>query len=537
MSERFEATGRAADGREIDKSGARRPGGDAESPQVAAPTPNDHGRGFQLPLGADQFAGLAGDEFAGWLRRMVRLGGCAAPVLLVGHTVTRDRGTGEVLHVFTSVSQPYGVLAVGCRNRRESVCPSCAFLHHGDTYQIVVSGLAGGKGVPESVADHPRLFVTLTAPSFGAVHRVTDPQDPHERCRARRGGGRCVHGAAMACFQRHEPDDAMVGMPLCADCYDYAGAVLWNASVGALWDRFVRHTRRELARRAGVRVRDLASHARVSFAKVAEFQRRGSVHLHAVVRIDGPSGPGDAVPEWASAALLGEAVTTAAARAQVRLAGVSGWGSRVLRFGGQLDVREIASGVEAGDTGLDDRAVASYVAKYITKGDLPGLVLARRLRSAGQIDATPGLSGHARTLMRMAWALGGAGEYEQLRLRLWAHQLGFRGWIATKSRAYSTTYTALRAARSGYGREHFEPSSTETQSSWRLAGVGHSPGQAQIAAAVLDATRQARAARNNRARAQRRGPAVGGWGNAAAGRAPDADHERRSPSLGVGETP
>ena len=93
-------------------------------------------------------------------------------MFLVGQTVTRDRATGEVLHVFSSASQPYGRFAVGCRNRRESVCPPCAFLHHGDTYQVVVSGLAGSKGVPASVGGHPRVFVTLTAPSFGAVHRT-----------------------------------------------------------------------------------------------------------------------------------------------------------------------------------------------------------------------------------------------------------------------------------------------------------------------------------------------------------------------------
>src|SRR5439155_6760009 len=35
----------------------------------------------------------------------------------------------------------------------------------------------------------------------------------------------------------------------------------------------------------------------------------------------------------------------------------------------------------------------------------------------------------------------------RLRLRRWAHALGFRGHCFTKSRRYSTTFTALRRAR------------------------------------------------------------------------------------------
>ncbi len=456
-------------------------------------------------IGGGEFAALVGPEFRAWLKQMQRLGGCASPVYLVGHTITRDRASGELLHVFSSASQPYGRYAVGCRNRRESVCLPCAYLHHGDTYQLVVAGLAGGKGVPESVAGHPRVFATLTAPSFGAVHRASDPDNPADRCRPRRGAPVCAHGVSASCFERHGPDDALLGVPLCARCYDYAGAVLWNASVGRLWDRFVIQVRRELAKRAGVRISDLSSHARVSFAKVAEYQRRGSVHLHAVIRIDGPDGPAQsAPPPWASAALLGEAVTAAGPWVRVRLADPGGDGLRVLRFGPQLDVQEIMPGGAV--DGLSDQAVAAYVAKYVTKGDLPGLVLAHRLRSERQIETTPGLSRHARTLMHTAWALGGLAQYERLRLRLWAHQLGFRGQIATKSRAYSTTYTALREARSRFHRPtEFNPETTVTESEWRFDRVGHTPGQAALAAGIARGVQDARDARKGRGRADQAG--------------------------------
>lgn len=501
-------------------------------------------------IDAGEFAALLGPEFAAWLHQMQRLGGCAAPVYLVGHTVTRDAGTGAVLHVFTSASQPYGRFAVGCRNRRESVCPACAFLHHGDTYQIVVSGLAGGKGVPVEVVSHPRVFVTLTAPSFGAVHRAAGGDQA--RCRPRRGGGVCVHGAAVACAARHTDDDPLVGVPLCAECYDYAGAVLWNASVGRLWHDAVIYSRRELAKSAGIPVRQLRAHARVSFAKVTEFQRRGSVHLHAVVRIDGPGGPDDPAPSWASAVMLGDAVAAAVARVRVALPqpvlGVTGdgpdsgsWeaagsklvpgvtgqsaGERVLAFGARLDVQEIRAG--SGLDGLSDAAVAAYVAKYVTKGDIAGLVLPNRLRSERQIEATPGLSEHARRLMRAAFQLGGLEPYEHLRLRTWAHQLGFRGHILTKSLRYSTTYTALRAARASFHRVGAADGvQTVTESAWRLDRVGHTPSEAALARAIAQERRATRAAERTQQHVDQRGNGVGGWGSATAGRAPDSDRDQ-----------
>src|SRR6185437_8743473 len=39
-----------------------------------------------------------------------------------------------------------------------------------DAFQIIRSGLIGGKGVTPAVASHPAVFATFTAPSFGPVH-------------------------------------------------------------------------------------------------------------------------------------------------------------------------------------------------------------------------------------------------------------------------------------------------------------------------------------------------------------------------------
>jgi hypothetical protein len=55
-------------------------------------------------------------------------------------------------------------------------------------------------------------------------------------------------------------------------------------------------------------------------------------------------------------------------------------------------------------------------------------------------------------LVRASWALGGRPELEGLRLRAWAHMLGFRGHWSTKSRRYSTTMTVLRRARVAFAK-------------------------------------------------------------------------------------
>ena len=47
-------------------------------------------------------------------------------------------------------------------------------------------------------------------------------------------------------------------------------------------------------------------------------------------------------------------------------------------------------------------------------------------------------------MITTAWQLGGLDQYDGLNLRRWAHMLGFRGHFLTKSRRYSTTFSALR---------------------------------------------------------------------------------------------
>jgi hypothetical protein len=114
-----------------------------------------------------------------------------------------------------------------------------------------VSGMIQrGKTVPDTVADKPRLFVTLTAPGFGAIHAQ----------RTTRSGKRIPCG----CGAHHLSADTRLGTPVDPEGYDYPGAVLWNAHAGELWHRFTIRLRRELARAAGIRVREFGDHARMT---------------------------------------------------------------------------------------------------------------------------------------------------------------------------------------------------------------------------------------------------------------------------------
>ena len=113
-------------------------------------------------------------------------GGCLQPVLLRGRADYIDGGTGELIHRYTTVHEPGGVLPIACKTRRASRCPPCAEVYRADTYQLIRAGLTGGKGIPATVADHPCVFVTLTAPSFGPVHARREKDGRVLACRPRR---------------------------------------------------------------------------------------------------------------------------------------------------------------------------------------------------------------------------------------------------------------------------------------------------------------------------------------------------------------
>jgi hypothetical protein len=404
-------------------------------------------------------------------------GGCLHPVLLRGRVDHIDGATGELLHRYTTVHEPGGVLPIACKTRRASRCPPCAEVYREDTYQLIRAGLSGGKGVPGIVASHPCVFATLTAPSFGPVHVYREKDGRLLRCRPRRRGQVCSHGNRLSCPERHSRDDARLGEPLCSDCYDYTGAVLFNACAPELWRRSTITLRRSLARLAGLTSNALAAQVRISFAKVAEYQRRGVVHFHAIIRLDDPAGPTAAPPVWATVALLTDAIDQAARTVHLETPAVSGLPARTLAWGREIDMRPVTTTGE-----LTDSKVAAYVAKYATKAAECTGTLDRRISAADQIDALP-IRDHARRHIAECIQLSKLPGLEDLRLAAWAHMLGFGGHFSTKSRAYSTTLGALRADRAAYQREQAIAAGLLPDvgdgaivvTDWHFAGREHAP--------------------------------------------------------------
>jgi hypothetical protein len=407
--------------------------------------------GELLPGVLGEVVDRAGHGYERWAELVAQAGYCHHPIRLAGRVEHADRQTGEVRQVYDSEREPDGVLLKGCGTRRESRCPSCAATYRADAYQLLAAGLKGGKGVPESVAGHPRLFVTFTAPSFGRVHsrkaqgRVALPCHPY------RQGACCPHGLRAGCWHRHDPDDPRLGEPLCPACYDARAQVLWNALAPELWRRTTIAVYRALGRLVGLQEGELRRLVRISYAKVAEFQRRGAVHFHAVIRLDAATEcrcPGclASPPQPFTASLLEEALRLAVPAVRVPCPAFDGQLVRYARWGEQLDVRNITREEEAGE--LSAEQVAGYIAKYATKAtESFGAGLDRRLTGPDDLEHLDGLPAYVAKLVEAAWELGGRPELEGLRLRAWAHMLGFRGHWSTKSRRYSTTFTVLRRAR------------------------------------------------------------------------------------------
>ncbi|CAL9428797.1 hypothetical protein SUDANB120_01999 [Streptomyces sp. enrichment culture] len=411
--------------------------------------------------------------FRRWEEQVHRTGGCADPIHITGWTLTKDKTSGKTYHRYSTESEPGARLRIACGNRRASRCPSCAWTYAGDTYHLIRAGLAGDdrRSIPAAVREHPRVFATLTAPSFGPVHNRPD-------------SGRC------RCGTLHPADDPLLGTALDPATYDYAGAVLFNNHAGQLWSRFTTRLRREIAARAGLTQRELKESCRVSFGKVAEFQKRGAIHFHAVIRLDGPAGPLTPPPHWATTRLLTEAIRAAVAHTytSITVQAADDQPARTLRWGTQLDIRPIKAFGDGSE--ITEQAVASYVAKYATKAAEDTGTLDRRI---GNREALVLLDVPDHTARLIGACLDLDPLYPDRRLAAWAHMLGFRGHFSTKSRHYSTTLGALRQTRADYraaqeaaarGLDDLEPDTVLVLASWQYAGHGHSPGESVLAASI-----------------------------------------------------
>ena len=187
------------------------------------------------------------------------------------------------------------------------------------------------------------------------------------------------------------------------------------------------------------------------------------------IRLDqvDPTDP-DAVlapPADITAAELAQLVTAAVTATRFLTPGYADTGHAwPIEWGPQLDVRPVTLTAHDGTPDVSTDAVAAYLAKYATKATEPtGLPITGRMNAeTAEHYADPAT--HLGRLIAYAWQLGGRpsdwtsdDQRERWhdtygRLRRWTHMLGFGGHFATKSRRYSTTHKALRAARREWRR-------------------------------------------------------------------------------------
>jgi hypothetical protein len=440
-------------------------------------------------------------DYPDWLDHVAAAAACTRPIRLSGQIDVRNPD-GSIMHTIDTDSMPDGVIYTPCGNRRAAVCPSCAEVYRRDTYQIIRAGLEGGRyGLPP-LDQHIAVFLTATAPSFGPVHRrvvkahAADCRTKHGcTCRAalcRPFGKPCPHGVAMRCTARHKTTDPALGTPLCLDCYDHAAQVVWNHEAPELWRRTIQEADRELGRLG----RRLGVDLRRRYFKVNEFQARGVIHYHAVIRLDGyhPDCPDAVVPADRIVtramfdAVLRHAFTRTAYTSRPHPAH-HGQGWRI-GWGTQLDIAPI--NLPGGDINL--ALVAGYIAKYVTKStEATGRIYRRIDDYTVELLATPDT--HLGRLIGACWTLGAADGWH--RLRRYAHQYGHGGYITTKSRDFSVTYTFKRDERTIWRRtQGFLNLWDDQQADLVVYRLGHhatgwiTTGDALLANSAADAARR-----------------------------------------------
>lgn len=168
-------------------------------------------------------------------------------------------------------------LVLPCGSPNSHKCAPCAEFAAKMRMRQVLTGF-------EKVQDGTRVALfTLTAPSFGKVHRASiTAKDEYKR----RNMAPPVRDASLReltktrdaciCGKHHRWDEDLIGTPLKVHGYGYADEAIWSKNLPNL----VRSTNRRLrylAKNAGIDKDDLATFG------VFERQKRGALHFHCLV--------------------------------------------------------------------------------------------------------------------------------------------------------------------------------------------------------------------------------------------------------------
>ncbi len=416
--------------------------------------------GDVLPGVVAEVVDRAGHGYDRWAELVAQAGYCHHPIRLRRPGRARRprdrRGPHGLRHRRRS--------RTGCSSRRAAPggsprCPSCAATYRADAYQLLAAGLKGGKGVPETVAVPSAAVRDLHRPSLRPGPHAVRPRGgwccpairtgrvPAARMATGMAAGTATTPTTLAwasrsCPPATTPRRRCCGTPWRPSC---GGGPPSPSSVP--WGGWSASRRASCAGWSGSPTPRWPSSSGAG--------RSTSTPSSAWTRPPTAAAPAawPRRPRASPPSLLEEALQQAVPAVRVPCPS-SGRGGpdRYARWGEQLDVRNITDGDDqAGE--LSAEQVAGYIAKYATKAtESFGAGLDRRIerRRPGPPGRAAGACGRVRPGLLGAGRLGRSSQ--GLRLRAWAHMLGFGGHWSTKSRRYSTTMGALRRARVAFAK-------------------------------------------------------------------------------------
>ena len=155
-----------------------------------------------------------------------------------------------------------------CGTRRKDKCEPCSTIWRDDAYFALLN--------PSKEHSGSITFITLTAPGsklFGKTHRGSYLGKASERC---------------PCRKYHHPNDSIVGLPLKPRSFNYALVSDFNHKASRLTTVTLQKIQRlmlsEMNRNKPADLKKDMKDIRLPVARVMEWQDRGVLHVHIIVR-------------------------------------------------------------------------------------------------------------------------------------------------------------------------------------------------------------------------------------------------------------